>query len=738
MAGPPMNDLPALDPHAQWALADGQVDNPFAILGPHRDEAGRFIRVYVPGADAVSAVFDDGEAVALSAAEPAGLFAGRVANEGRYVLQIAWQAATQTTEDPFAFGPVLTDVDLYLVNEGRHFELGRAFGAHLAEMDGVSGVRFAVWAPNARTVSVVGDFNSWDSRRHPMRRRGDSGVWDFFLPGLTAGAAYKYQIIAGDGRRLPLKSDPVANATEMPPRTASVVPRRRTGAWNDEAWMKARGERHGAAAPLSVYEVHVGSWIRPSDRNGCVDWITLAERLIPYVKGLHFTHVELLPIGEHPFGGSWGYQPLGLFAPSRRFGEPEDFKVFVDACHRADIGVIVDWVPAHFPSDEHGMARFDGTALYEHEDPREGFHQDWKTLIYNLGRREVTGFLIASALHWLEHFHVDGLRVDAVASMLYRDYSRNAGEWIPNRFGGRENLESVDFVRHLNVVVADRCPGAMVIAEESTAWPGVTWPVDEGGLGFSYKWNMGWMHDTLNYMARDPIYRSHHHNEMTFGLIYAFSERFFLPLSHDEVVHGKGSLVNKMPGDQWQKFANLRSYFGFMWAHPGKKLLFMGGEIAQWREWNADGEIDWDLLGYETHQGVQRLISDLNLLYCSMPALHRRDAEPEGFEWLVGGDSVNSIFVFLRSSGDGQVVLAAVNMTPFARPGYRVGTPHAGRWREILNSDSARYGGSDVGNFGAVHSQPTPTHGKPHSIEIVLPPLATVLFTYENGSGHQS
>jgi 1,4-alpha-glucan branching enzyme len=519
----------------------------------------------------------------------------------------------------------------------------------------------------------------------------------------------------------------VARAAELAPGRASIVPRARPHRWRDQGWMAGRAARQSAEAPISIYEVHAGSWVRPAgDAAATLDWTALAARLVPYASAMGFTHIELLPVAEHPFSGSWGYQPLGLFAPSSRFGPPEDFAVFVDACHRANLGVIIDWVPAHFPTDPHGMAQFDGTHLYEHADPREGFHQDWNTLIYNLGRREVSGFLLASALHWLEHFHIDGLRVDAVASMLYRDYSRAADAWVPNRFGGRENLESVDFLRHLNTVVAERCPGAMVIAEESTAWPGVSAPIGEGGLGFTFKWNMGWMHDSLHYMQCDPLYRQHHHDEMTFSLVYAFSEHFVLPLSHDEVVHGKGSLLNKMPGDLWQRHANLRAYLAFMWAHPGKKLLFMGGEIAQSREWNHDGEIDWDLLRDPAHHGTQRLVADLNRAYAEHPALHACDTAPDGFAWLIGDDRANSVFAFLRTAPDAPPLLAAANLTPVARSAYRIGVPHPGFWRELLNTDAADYGGAGAGNQGGVHSQPIPAHGHAQSVELTLPALAAV------------
>ncbi|GLI24302.1 1,4-alpha-glucan branching enzyme [Xanthobacter flavus] len=725
-----MSRVPPLDPAVLDQLASARLDDPFAVLGPHEGPQGRYVRVFVPGAEAVAVQPKAGpQALFLEPGPIDGLFCGPLP-EGAYGLSIRWPKRTEETEDPYAFGPLLRDLDLHLFSEGRHFRLTDALGAAPVTVEGVPGTRFAVWAPNARRVSVVGDFNGWDGRRHAMRRRGASGVFEIFIPRVGPGALYKYEIVGPDGALLPLKADPVARATQLPPETASVVPSPRTHRWRDEAFMASRAARNAPSAPISIYEVHAGSWLRDPPTGAPLSWLGLAERLVPYVKDLGFTHVELLPVTEHPFTGSWGYQPLGLFAPSRRFGEPEDFAAFVDACHRADIGVIVDFVPAHFPSDAHGLARFDGTALYEHADPREGFHQDWNTLIYNLGRREVAGFLIASALHWLEHFHVDGLRVDAVASMLYRDYSRKPGEWIPNRFGGRENLESVDFLRHLNAVVAERCPGAITLAEESTAWPGVSSPSADGGLGFSYKWNMGWMHDTLHYIAREPVYRRHHHDELTFSLVYAFSERFVLPLSHDEVVHGKGSLIGKMPGDTWQKRANLRALLGLMWTHPGKKLLFMGGEIGQEREWSHDREIDWFLLDDPAHRGIQSFVRDLNRLYRELPALHTLDDRPEGFRWIVGDDRENSVLAFLRLAPDAAPVLAVINLTPVPRQGYRIGVPAAGRWREVLNSDAPLYGGSGMGNYGGVETRDAPAHGEGQSLDLTLPPLSTLLFVH--------
>jgi 1,4-alpha-glucan branching enzyme len=628
--------------------------------------------------------------------------------------------------------PLLGELDLHLFNEGNHRELGRCLGAQVVTTQGKPGVRFAVWAPNARRVSVVGDFNHWDGRKHPLRARGHSGVWEGFVPRIGPGTIYKYEIEGPHGL-LPLKADPVALQSEVPPRNASIVADPAPYAWTDAGWMARRAQAQSPHAPLSIYELHAGSWRRRWDTGRpSPQWDELGDQLIPYVKDLGFTHIELLPVTAHPFSGSWGYQPLGLFAPHPAWGTPDQLRRFVDRCHAADIGVIVDWVPAHFPTDAHGLARFDGTALYEHEDPREGFHQDWNTLIYNVGRTEVHGFLIASALHWLEQYHVDGLRVDAVASMLYRDYSRRPGEWVPNRYGGRENLESIALLRHLNDVVHERCPGALTIAEESTAFPGVTQATRDGGLGFSYKWNMGWMHDTLSYASREPVFRKYHHGELTFGLVYAFSERFVLPLSHDEVVHGKRSLLGKMPGDPWQQFANLRAYLAFMWAHPGKKLLFMGGELAQAREWNHDAELDWDALRDLRHQGVQRLVRDLNRAYRGERALHAADCEATGFHWIVGDDSANSVFAFLRLGGDADPpVLAACNFTPVPRHGYRLGAPRAGRWREILNTDAEAYGGSGVGNLGALDTLECPSHGQPFALELTLPPLATVLLRHE-------
>lgn len=725
--------IEGLEAAAAEALS-GRLTDPFAFLGMHETPQGVVVRSFQPGASAVE-VLDRENGTSLGQLDEVapGLFAGGVGQRRPYRLRVTWPTTVQETEDPYAFGLVLGDLDLHLFREGSHWDLPERIGAQPATVEGVDGVRFSVWAPNARRVSVVGDFNSWDGRRHPMRLRHQAGIWELFVPRLRAGERYKFEIVGAHGETLPQKADPLARQTEQPPATASVVAPVWDFRWTDDDWMASRGARQAPGRPMAIYEVHAASWLRPEgDPTAILDWDALAEKLIPYVADLGFTHLEFLPITEHPFGGSWGYQPLSMFAPSARYGTPEAFARFVDACHRANLGVILDWVPAHFPTDAHGLARFDGTALYEHEDPREGYHQDWNTYIYNMGRQEVRGFLVASALYWLRKFHIDGLRVDAVASMLYRDYSRKHGEWVPNRHGGRENLESIDFLRRLNEIVAEFAPGAVTIAEESTAWPGVSQPVSQGGLGFNYKWNMGWMHDTLHFMEREPVYRSYHHNDMTFGLIYAFSEKFVLPISHDEVVHGKGSLIGKMPGDEWQKLANLRAYFAFMWTHPGKKLLFMGCEIGQHREWSHDGEIEWGLLQDPRHAGLQMLLRDLNRAYGREPALHELDTEAAGFEWVVGDDAVNSVFAFLRKGrGDAKPLLCVFNMTPVPRPNYRIGVPHPGLWREIVNSDAAIYGGSNMGNGGQVTTRPEPAHGRPQSLDLVLPPLAATVFRFE-------
>ncbi|MDF1586076.1 1,4-alpha-glucan branching protein GlgB [Marinimicrococcus flavescens] len=714
------------------ALVQGRHGNPFAVLGMHGEDPP-VLRTFQPDAARV-AVLDarTGERVAqLERIEPAGLFAGTL--EGRsgrfaYRLEVEHGGDTRLIDDPYGFPPLLGEMDVHLLAEGRHLRIYEKLGAHPHEMEGVAGTSFAVWAPSASRVSVVGPFNGWDGRRHVMRRRVECGVWEIFLPGIERGEPYKYEILGPRGEMLPLKADPVALRAEHPPATASVVHGLARHDWQDAAWMARRAEAQSLHAPISVYECHLGSWARIDGEGGrYLSYLELADRLVPYLEDLGFTHVELLPVSEYPFDGSWGYQPIGLFAPTIRHGTPEEFAAFVDRCHEAGIGVIIDWVPGHFPTDAHGLGRFDGTALYEHEDPRQGFHQDWNTLIYNYGRTEVANFLHANALYWLDRFHIDGLRVDAVASMLYLDYSRKADEWVPNRFGGNENLEAVDFLRRLNELVFGEHEGATTLAEESTAWPSVSRPTWLGGLGFGYKWNMGWMHDTLGYISKDTVHRKYHQNNLTFGLLYAFTENFVLPLSHDEVVHGKGSLIGKMPGDRWQRFANLRAYYGFMWTHPGKKLMFMGCEIAQEREWSHDRGLDWHLLEDPMHQGVQRLIRDLNAVYRGFPALHDLDCEPHGFEWIDASDSEQSVISYLRKDRAGNWVAVVCNFTPVVRPGYRVGLPEGGAWREIINTDSGHYGGSGVLNAAALESTGTSWHGRPHSIELTLPPLATVV-----------
>ncbi|MDH4100975.1 MAG: 1,4-alpha-glucan branching protein GlgB [Nitrospirota bacterium] len=633
-------------------------------------------------------------------------------------------------EDPYRFPPVLSDFDLHLMGEGSHYKKYEKLGAHLCEKEGVKGVSFAVWAPNAKRVSVVGDFNRWDGRRHPMRIRGLTGVWEIFIPGLVEGEKYKFEIKSKNGDYLVEKSDPYAFYAEMRPKTASLVHDINRYQWNDDQWMNERERRNALDAPVAIYEMHPGSWRRKAEEgNRFLTYHELADELIPYVKEMGFTHIELMPVTEHPFDGSWGYQTVGYYAPTSRFGTPEDFMYFVDRCHQEGIGVLLDWVPAHFPKDGHGLSYFDGTHLYEHEDPRLGEHQDWGTLIYNFGRNEVSNFLLASALFWLDKYHLDGLRVDAVASMLYLDYSRKEGEWLPNRYGGRENLEAIDFLKRFNELIHQYHPGVMTCAEESTSWGGVSRPTYTGGLGFSMKWNMGWMHDTLEYFSKDPIHRRYHHGNLTFSLLYAFTENFILPFSHDEVVHGKRSLLDKMPGDFWQRFANMRLLLAFMYGHPGKKLLFMGAEIGQWKEWNFDGSLDWHLLQWEPHHKLQKFVADLNKFYQGEPSLHQVDFDWHGFEWIDFHDADNSSIAFLRRAKDPADHIAfAFNFTPVPRTGYRLGVPEGGFYQEVLNSDSEVYYGSNMGNSGGVMAEPTPWQGKPFSINIVLPPLAAVAF----------
>jgi 1,4-alpha-glucan branching enzyme len=639
-----------------------------------------------------------------------------------------WRSA-EVTKEPGS-PTFLTDYDLYLHGESTHYRAWEKMGAHVVEVDGRTGTRFAVWAPNAERVSVVGDWNGWDDSRHPLRHLEDSGVWESFVPGVGQGARYKYSLRSRNGGYRVQKADPYAFAFEVRPKTASVVWSLDGYSWGDASWMAQRGERNALDAPISIYEVHLGSWKRVAeDGHRFMTYRELAPRLADYAREMGFTHVELLPVSEHPFDGSWGYQTLGYFAPTSRFGSPQDFMHFVDTLHQNGIGVILDWVPAHFPKDGHGLSYFDGTHLYEHADPRKGVHQDWDTLVFNYGRREVANFLLSNALFWLEAYHVDGLRVDAVASMLYLDYSRKEGEWVPNKYGGRENLEAIDFLRRVNEKVYELHPDVMTIAEESTAWPMVSRPTWLGGLGFGLKWNMGWMHDVLHYGALDPVHRKYHHKDLTFGLLYAFHENFVLPLSHDEVVHGKGSMLGKMPGDPWRKFANLRALYGFMFTQPGKKLLFMGNELGQWNEWNHDVGLDWHLLEYPSHEGLRRWVRDLNAMLRATPALHERDFDPGGFEWIDANDADQSVASYLRWDHEGRdPVVCACNFTPVPRHGYRLGVPSPGYWEEVLNSDAATYGGSGQGNFGGMGTDPVASHGREQSLSVTLPPLGMVLF----------
>ncbi|RVU05307.1 1,4-alpha-glucan branching protein GlgB [Novosphingobium umbonatum] len=718
------------------ALLEGKNADPFALLGAFDGPEGVFARALLPGAEVAEAFSLSGEPLgSLTRVDDRGLFEGKLSGPRQPLRYRAGALGAEWwVSDPYSFGPVLGPMDDYLIAQGTHLRLFDKLGAHCIEHEGAHGVHFAVWAPHAQLVSLVGDFNDWDHRRHPMRRRADIGVWEIFLPDIGTGRAYKYRVVAESGQVLPLKADPYGQASELRPSTASVTAHPVKQDWGDDAHRAHWASVDPRRVPISIYEVHAGSWMR-DEQGWFLDWDAMADRLIPYAVDMGFTHIEFLPVSEHPFDPSWGYQTIGLYAPSARFGSPEGFARFVDGAHRAGLGVIIDWVPAHFPTDAHGLARFDGTALYEHDDPRLGFHPDWNTAIYNFGRREVSSFLINNALFWAERYHVDGLRVDAVASMLYRDYSRKDGEWIPNEQGGRENWEAVDFLRAMNRAVYAQVPGFMTMAEESTAWPGVTQPAydTEGrasALGFGFKWNMGFMHDTLRYMARDPIHRRHHHTDITFGLMYAFAENFVLAISHDEVVHGKGSLLNKMAGDEWQKFANLRAYYGLMWGYPGKKLLFMGQEFGQWREWSEARGLDWHLLDdrspHNRHEGLRLLLRDLNRLYRSIPALHARDCEGEGFEWLVVDDAEASVFAWLRHAGDGEKPVAVVcNMTPNPRENYRLPLPMDGVWAEILNSDATVYGGSGMGNGGQV----TAEHG---AALVTLPPLATIMLQIQD------
>jgi len=728
-------------------IVRAEHSDPFHVLGAHPIEVegkrGIAIRAFLPGVQKVWAVrtsdsgADPGAVIALERIYPDGFFEAALAGATQifpYRLRVRFADGSEREfEDPYRFPPVLSDYDLHLLGEGTHYRAYEKLGAHLTAVEGVRGVGFAVWAPNARRVSVVGDFNQWDGRRHPMRVRGSTGIWELFLPGLEDGDIYKFEIKSREANHLGLKADPYAFCSELRPKTASIVHGLDRYTWHDQEWLENRSRRQALSAPMAIYEVHLGSWQRvPEEKNRVLTYRELAERLVDYAHEAGFTHLQLLPVMEHPLDESWGYQTTGYFSPTSRFGTPEDFMAFVDYCHQHNVGVILDWVPAHFPSDAHGLAFFDGTHLYDHFDPRRGEHKDWGTRIFNYGRSEVRNFLWSSALFWLDKYHADGLRVDAVASMLYLDYSRQPGEWIPNRYGGNEDLEAIDFLKKFNEVVHHDHPGVLTIAEESTAWGGVSRPTYLGGLGFSLKWNLGWMHDTLLYFSKDSIYRRYHHNNLTFSLLYAFSENFVLVLSHDEVVHGKGSLVSKMPGDDWQRFANLRALLAYMYGHPGKKLLFMGGEFGQWAEWNSNQGLEWHLLEYEPHRRLRQLVCDLNRLYRAEPALHEIDFEPSGFEWIDFQDVDNSVVAFLRRSHDSDDHLVFVcNFTPVPRHGYRLGVPQARFYREVLNTDAAEYGGSGVTNPPGRQAIARPWHNKPCSLELTLPPFGVVILKPE-------
>ena len=727
---------------AAWRASESDVaaieaarhGDPFAVLGLHDAPGGSVVRAFVPQAATVD-VLDESGTVLLSLERRHGdFFEGLIGNRKgrfRYKLRAENPGGQWVFSDPYAFSGILGDIDDHLLVEGTHRSLYERLGARVTTHEGVAGTHFAVWAPHAERVSVVGSFNDWDGRRHQMRKRHESGLWEIFAPDVDEGAVYKYELIGPGGVHLPLKADPFGLASELRPSTASIVTRQEPFPWTDDAYMEKRRSTDKRRSPMAIYEVHLGSWKRGPD-NSFLSYDDFADDLVTYASEMGFTHLELMPVSEHPLDASWGYQPIGLFAPTKRFGDPDGFARLVDKAHAKGLGIILDWVPAHFPIDVHGLARFDGTSIYEYADPRRGFHPDWNTAIYDFARREVAAFMASNALYWLDRFHVDGLRVDAVASMLYLDYSRKEGEWIPNWQGGNENHEAIAFLRQVNELCYGLFPGAVTIAEESTAFPGVSQPVYANGLGFGFKWNMGWMHDTLDYIEKDPVHRRYHHDRLTFGLLYAFSENFILPISHDEVVHGKGSLVGKMPGDEWQKFANVRAYLSFMWAHPGKKLIFMGQEFGQTAEWNFNQSLDWHLLQYDVHKGLQSLVRDLNKVYASTPALYARDCEGEGFRWIVADDRDQSCLVWARFGGpDDPPVVVACNFTPVPRSTYRIGMPEAGRWKEILNSDASAYAGSGAGNMGAVEATAAPLHGLPYSAEVFLPPLAVVYFEFE-------
>ena len=718
-------------------LAARTAADPHAFLGAHPDgNGGVVVRAFRPAARAVRVLTADGGRAELRPVHPGGVFEGRLDDAKLpldYELEVDYgEDGTYTVGDPYRFLPTLGDIDLHLVGEGRHEELYAKLGAHVIERQGVRGTAFAVWAPSARSVSVVGDFNSWDGRLHPMRSLGSSGIWELFLPGVYSGAFYKFEMLTQQGE-IRLKADPVAFATELPPKTASMVYESHHE-WDDAEWLERRRGAEHVNAPVSIYEVHLGSWrLKPGEGNRSLSYLELADELSAYARDMGSTHIELMPVMAHPFSGSWGYQVTGYFAPTPRYGSPDDFRDFVDRLHHNGVGVILDWVPAHFPRDDFALARFDGTALYEHEDPRRGAHPDWGTLVFSYGRNEVRNFLLANALYWPREYHADGIRVDAVASMLYLDYSREEGQWVPNEYGGNEDLDAVSFLKEYNEVVHRREPGVISAAEESTAWPGVSRPTYLGGLGFGFKWNMGWMHDTLAYFQHEPIHRRWHHHELTFSLAYAFTENFILPLSHDEVVHGKRSMISKMPGDRWQQLANLRALYAFMWAHPGKKLLFMGNEFAQEQEWSEERSLDWHLLENRAHSGIQSLVRDLNRAYRDTPALWERDDDQMAFWWLEPNDAENSVFAFARIGKDAsKPAVFVANLTPGPRHGYGLGLPVPGRWTELVNADSLLYGGSDIGNLGGVESENVPWMNQYHSAELSLPPLAVLWLVPED------
>ena len=721
-----------LSPEHVELLNRGNYIRSSEILGPHKHGRATWVTALDQGAEKLEAIIGS-KSYPLSRADGI-VFCGKVPANKSYILRgTGFDGSVWEYEDTYRFNSNISELDEYLLGEGSHNQLWRILGAKVTSIDTVAGTRFSVWAPNAKRVSVVGDFNAWDGRRHIMRTCGQTGVWELFVPDVSDGHPYKYEIVGQDGKVLPLKADPVGFGSQHPPETASIVRDIDGYGWKDKSWMQSREQVQKTDAPISIYEVHLGSWKRIWNENGRpLSYNEAAHDLVNYVREMGFTHIELMPISEFPFDGSWGYQPIGLYAPSIRFGPPHEFRALVDSAHNAGLGILLDWVPGHFPSDAHGLAQFDGTHLYEHADPKEGFHQDWNTLIPNYGRAEVANYLSANALYWLEEYHLDGLRVDAVASMLYRDYSRKEGEWIPNKFGGRENLEAIDLLKRVNTLAYAENPGIMTVAEESTSFPKVSTPVDAGGLGFGYKWNMGWMNDTLVYIEMDPIHRKYHHDEMTRGITYSFSENFILPISHDEVVHGKGSMLEKMPGNEWEKFANLRAYYAFMWGHPGKKLLFMGCEFAQPAEWNHDAQLDWDAAQKPLHKGIQNLVRDLNNLYRNTSALHVKDCTHDGFEWINCNDAENSTLSFVRhgNAGDPPVVVVC-NFTPIERTHFKIGVPETGHWSEVLNSDAENYGGENRGNLGGVNADDAGWHGQKASISITLPPLSVLFFQHK-------